>query len=141
VSSSRFVTLLQLTPRTHHLHSFAGQLVRLLHPGGELRFVEFVLVDVEVAHILVFGRARRDRTQRRAAEESHFDVLREAMKAEEPALTLVLAIPIARRCEPLLGARDQLLWKVSDGGSVKREQESASPPRIVELSVAESARL
>jgi hypothetical protein len=55
VSSSRFVTLHQLTPRTHHLHSFAGQLVRLLHPGGELRFVEFVLVDVEVAHILVFG--------------------------------------------------------------------------------------
>src|SRR3977135_1313196 len=31
---------------------------------------------------------RGDRTQRRAAEESHFDVAREAMDAEEPALAL-----------------------------------------------------
>ena len=43
-------------------HSFAGQLARLLHPGDELSFVEFVLVDVEVAHVLVLGRAGRDRT-------------------------------------------------------------------------------
>ena len=41
-------------------------------------------------HLLQGYGIRRDRTQRRAAEETHFDVLREAMKAEEPALTLVL---------------------------------------------------
>ncbi len=70
-------------------HSFAGQLAGLLHPSGELSFVELVvLVDVEVAHVLLLGRAGGDRTQRRAAEESHLDVLREAMEAEEPALAL-----------------------------------------------------
>jgi len=32
-------------------HSFAGQFAGLLHPSGELSFVELVvLVDVEVAH-------------------------------------------------------------------------------------------
>ena len=36
----------------------------------------------------MLGLAGRERTQRRAAEESHFDVLREAMEAEEPALAL-----------------------------------------------------
>src|ERR1700676_5485300 len=43
---------------------------------------------VEVARVLALGRSRRDRTQRRAAEESHLDGLREAMDAEEPALAL-----------------------------------------------------
>ena len=44
-------------------HSFAGQLAGLLHPGGELSFVELVvLVDVEVAHVLLLGLAGRDRT-------------------------------------------------------------------------------
>src|SRR5688572_1243927 len=38
-------------------HLFAGQLAGLLHPGGELGFIErIVLVDVEVAHVLVLGR-------------------------------------------------------------------------------------
>ena len=61
----------------------------MLHPSGELSFVKlFVLMDVEVAHFLVLGLAGGKRTQRGAAEESHFDVLREAMKAEEPALAL-----------------------------------------------------
>ena len=51
-------------PRTSRSHSFAGQLAGLLHPGGELRFVELiVLVDVEVAHFLVLGLAGRHRTQ------------------------------------------------------------------------------
>ncbi len=72
---------------TSRSHAFAGQLAGLLHPGRELSFVELVvLVDVEVAHLLVLGRAGRERTQRGAAEEGHFDVLRETVKAEEPAL-------------------------------------------------------
>jgi hypothetical protein len=45
-----------------------------------------ILVDVKVAHFFLLGLAGRDRTQRRAAKESHFDVLRKAMDAEEPAL-------------------------------------------------------
>ena len=45
-------------------------------------------MDVEVAHYLLLGLAWGDRMQRRAAEESHLDVLREAMEAEEPALAL-----------------------------------------------------
>jgi quinol monooxygenase YgiN len=45
------------------LHSFAGQLAGLFHPSGELGFVELVLIDVEVAHVLVLGRSRRERTQ------------------------------------------------------------------------------
>ena len=45
-------------------HSFAGQKARLLHPSGELSFVELVvLVDVEVAHFLVLGLAGGERTQ------------------------------------------------------------------------------
>ena len=70
-------------------HFFTWQLAGLLHPSGELRFVKIVVfVDVEIAHVLLLGRARRDRTQRRAAEEGHFDVLREAMETKEPALAL-----------------------------------------------------
>src|SRR5262245_40870815 len=87
IASLRLITS-ACEPRTSSSHSFAGQLAGLLHPGGELSFVELVLVDVEVAHFLVLGLAGWDRMQRRAAEESHFDVLREAMKAEEPALAL-----------------------------------------------------
>src|SRR5262245_50244294 len=65
--------------------SFARQLAGLLHPIGELGFVELVvLVDVEVANFLLLGLAGGERTQRCAAEETHFDVRVEAMKAEEP---------------------------------------------------------
>ena len=40
-------------PRTGRSHSFAGQLAGLLHPSGELSFVELVvLMDVEVARSL-----------------------------------------------------------------------------------------
>src|SRR5262245_24502066 len=77
-----------LSPRTGFSHSFAGQFAGLLHPRGDLSFVEFVLVDVVVAHVLVLGLAGGNRTQRCAAEEGHFDVLRKAMEAEEPALAL-----------------------------------------------------
>src|SRR5262245_19164260 len=74
-----------LAPRTCFSQAFTGHLAGLLHPIGELRFVELiVLVDIEVAHFLLFGLAWRERTQRCAAEETHFDVLVEAMKAEEP---------------------------------------------------------
>jgi hypothetical protein len=49
----------------------------LLYPINELSFIELVvLVDVEIPHVLVLGLARRERTQRNAAEESHFDVFR-----------------------------------------------------------------
>ena len=66
-------------------HFLAGQFIRLLHPIGDLRFVKLiVLVDVKIAHILLLGLTGWERTQRRAAEEGHFDVFREAVKAEEP---------------------------------------------------------
>jgi hypothetical protein len=48
----------------------------LLHPSGEPSFVE---LDV-LGH----------RTQRHAAEESHFDDVREAMDADEPAMAFQL---------------------------------------------------
>ena len=61
----------------------------LLHPGGELDFVELVvLVDVEVARVLALAGTGRNRLQRRAAEEGQFDVVREAMHPEEPAPAL-----------------------------------------------------
>src|SRR4051794_1891622 len=70
-------------------HFFAGQFAGLLHPGDDLSFVELVgFVNVEVAHFFLLRFAGRHGTQRCAAEENHFDVLREAMKAEEPALAL-----------------------------------------------------
>src|SRR5262245_62314278 len=74
-----------LPPQPAALHPFARQLAGLLHPVDELRFVEIVLVDVEVADFLVLPLARRDGPERRAAEERNFDVLREAMDVEEPA--------------------------------------------------------
>src|ERR1700694_2466078 len=76
-------------PQDGRLRNPAGQRGGLLHPRRHLRLVELVvLMDVEVAHFLVLGLAGGDRTERRAAEESHLDVLREAMEAEEPALAL-----------------------------------------------------
>src|SRR5919107_2467219 len=67
----------------------ARQLRRLPDPARHELLVELVvIVYVEVARVLVLGFAGREWSQRRAAEESHFDVLREAMEAEEPALPL-----------------------------------------------------
>src|SRR5437867_1955663 len=64
-------------------HPFAGQSTGLLHPGGELGLVELVvLVNVEIARMLLLRLARRHGTQRRAAEKSHLDVAREDMDAE-----------------------------------------------------------
>ena len=43
----------------------------MLHPGVELGFVErLVLVDVEIAHVLLLGLPGRDRAQRGAAEDT-----------------------------------------------------------------------
>jgi hypothetical protein len=43
-------------------HSYTGQLAGLLYPSDELSFIEsVVLVDVEVAHFLVFGLAEGNR--------------------------------------------------------------------------------
>src|SRR5215217_8777623 len=51
-------------------HLLAGQAAGLLHPVGELRFIEVVArADVEIAHVLLFGRHRRLRVERRALEE------------------------------------------------------------------------
>lgn len=63
------------------------QLRGLLDPTRQLPLVHFVsLMDVEVAHFFLLGLDRGDWTQRRAAEESHFDVFRQAMVTEKPAL-------------------------------------------------------
>src|SRR5437867_1111137 len=82
-----------LTPRTRlttsRSHSFAGQCDGLLHPFRHLSFVEFVaFVDVDVAPVLALAGAGRDRTQRCAAEEGHFDIVREGMEPQEPTLAL-----------------------------------------------------
>src|SRR5207237_9613460 len=111
------------TPRhartsTGRSHSFAGQLAGLLHPSGELSVIELVvLVDVEVAHFLLLGLAGRDRTQRRAAEESHLDVLRHAMEAEEPALALDAIegrVPLHALVHVGDGAHDDLVEAATD---------------------------
>jgi len=68
---------------------FAGQLRCLLDPTRQELLVEVVaLVDMEVAGALVLGLDGGEWAQRRAVEESHLDVLREAMEVEEPALAL-----------------------------------------------------
>src|SRR5262245_59117153 len=104
--------------RTGCSHSFAGQFAGLLHPSGELTFDELViLVEVEVAHVPVIGLAGGKRTQRRAAEEGQFDVLREAMKGEEPALALDAIerrIPFDRLAHPGDDARDERVEAAAD---------------------------
>src|SRR5919106_4888021 len=89
----------------------AGQSAGLLHPGRKPRLVDrIVLVDVEVAHVLVLGFAGRNGTERRAAEERHLHVAREAMEVEEPALALHAVerrVPFYRLAHAGNGARDQ----------------------------------
>lgn len=48
---------------TYLSHSFARQPAGLLDPVGELRFIELVLVDVEVAHFIVLRLSRGERMQ------------------------------------------------------------------------------
>jgi hypothetical protein len=45
------------------------------------------LVDIEVANFFLFRLSGREWIQRRASEECHLNVLREAMEAEKPPLT------------------------------------------------------
>ena len=91
---------------------------RLPDPRRQLLLVELVvLVDVEVAHVLVLGLAGGDRTQRRAAEESHLDVVREAMEAEEPALALDSVegrVPFDRLAHAGDGAHDERVEAAPD---------------------------
>src|SRR5438105_11367530 len=111
-----------LTPRTHlaasHSHSFAGQLAGLLHPSDELSFVELVvLMNVDVARVLALGLAGGDGTQRRTAEESHLDVLREAVEAKEPALALDAIegrVPFDRFANPGDGAHNERVEAAPD---------------------------
>src|SRR5688572_24194069 len=66
---------------------FPRQLRCLPDPTRQELLVErLILVDVEVARALVLGLDGREWMQRRAAEERHLDVLRDAMEPEEPAL-------------------------------------------------------
>lgn len=44
-------------------HSFAWQATGLLHPIKELGFIQLTFVNIEVAHVLVFGFSRGDRTE------------------------------------------------------------------------------
>jgi hypothetical protein len=90
--------------RTSRSHSFTGQKARLLYPSGELSFVERIaLMDVEGARVLVLGRSQRDRTQRRAAEESHFDVVREAPLRYNVTPTRFIPLPVLLpNCPPHL---------------------------------------
>ena len=68
-------------------HPLAGYPARLSDPGRELRFVEGgVLVDVEIAHLLLPGGAGRYRDQRSALEEGNLHIAVEAVQAEEPSL-------------------------------------------------------
>src|SRR5262245_4101763 len=106
------------SPHTRPSHAFARQLAGLLHPIGKLTFVELVvLVDVKVAYVLVLGLAGRHRTQRCAAEESHFNVLREAVKVEEPALALDAIegrVPFDRLAHAGGGAHDERVEAAPD---------------------------
>src|SRR5438270_2358 len=105
-------------PRVGRSHLSAGQLAGLLHPGGELSFIEqVILTDVEAARVLARGFAGRYRTQRRAAEENQFDVVREAMDAEKPALALDSVkrrIPFDCLAHARDGARDERVEAAPD---------------------------
>jgi hypothetical protein len=60
-------------PRTGRSHAFARQRGGLLHPDGELSFVELVaLMDIEVARVLALGLTGGNRTQRRAASPARY---------------------------------------------------------------------
>src|SRR5262245_16545133 len=96
----------------------AAQLRRLLNPTRHELLVELVVrVDVEVAHFLLLGLAGWEGPQRRAAEERHFDVLREAMKVQEPALALDAIegrVPLDGLAHVGDGAHDECVEAASD---------------------------
>src|SRR5690606_26072735 len=112
--------LMQLDPGQSFpgLRDPAGKLRCLSDPARHELLVEpVVLVNVEVARVLVLGRDGRDRTQRRAAEERHLDVPREAMDAEEPALALDAVqrrVPFDRLAHAGDGAHDERIEAAPD---------------------------
>jgi hypothetical protein len=56
----------------------------LPHPVRHLRLVELVaFADVDLARVLALAGARRDRSQRHAAEEGHLNVVREGVESQD----------------------------------------------------------
>src|SRR5882757_2152157 len=88
----------------------AGQRGGLLHPVRHLRLVKLVaFADVDVARVLALAGAWRNRSQRRAAEESHLDVAGEGVEPQEPTLALDAVqrrIPLHGLAHPGDGAHD-----------------------------------
>ena len=65
----------------------AGESGGLADPAGQAGVVgRVVFVDVEIAHVGILGGAGRERAQVGAAEEGDFDIARQTMETEEPAL-------------------------------------------------------
>ena len=91
----------------------------MLHPIGELRLVELVvLVDVEVPCVLAPGLARGHRAQLRATEECDLDVLRQTVEAEESALILdsiERRVPFDRLAHAGDCAHDERIEAAADG--------------------------
>src|SRR5947207_12874123 len=76
-------------PQDGRLRNPAGRRGGLLHPRRHLRLVELVVfMDVDIARVLALAGAGRDRSQRRAAEEGHLDVVSEDVDPQEPTLAL-----------------------------------------------------
>ena len=77
----------QKTCATGLIFAPAGESGGLADPAGQAGVVGRVaLVDIEIAHVGILGRAGRRRAQVGAAEEGDFDVARQAMESKEPAL-------------------------------------------------------
>ena len=72
------------------VHTFSpGSLLACLIQDRSWVLVELVvLVDVEVAHLVVLGRLRRNRIERGPSEELQLHVLRVAAERQEPAVVL-----------------------------------------------------
>src|SRR3546814_17925718 len=65
-------------------HFLAGQRRGLLHPVGERRFVDLVvLMDMEIARIAAFRRDRRHRIERLHAKKGNLYIFAETGDAEE----------------------------------------------------------
>ena len=102
-----------------NLHFLAGQFARLLYPICKLRLIERAFVNVEIAYVLLFRGAGRNRIERRALEERHFDVFREAMKSEKPSSVFMRRaierrVPFHRFAYLWKGCDDQCIEALSD---------------------------
>jgi hypothetical protein len=107
----------------------------LLHPGRKLRLVELVvLVDVEVAHVLVLGFAGRDGTQRCTAEEAHLHVAREHVEREEepPAFDAEeRRVPLHGLFHVRNGAHDERVEALSEGAFPARHRGDVGLHRLI----------